>query len=218
MPRKLLVTAVLLTTILLQLASAADAQAVWQYAFTDINTGEATQSTANAVRWWPSPGYTTSSSYYRLGSSLSATWKTRARDSAQTWSNVDALFHFYELPLGSDPYDHTLGLVDWLPPAALGATYRGFTRDASNRPTFSYWYIRFNSTKDWVDGNVAGFYDIKSTETHEFGHVVRLIDLYEYDPAWTDTTIPTMWYYLSDGSIGKRTLSPGDTNGVHTLY
>lgn len=83
----------------------ADYYAFWGY---DPTTGlhgltlakpDGTES-PHPLRWWPPPGYTTISTWYKLGSSLDADFKSacRAADSAwdSLWGSGTKYFWFYE--------------------------------------------------------------------------------------------------------------------------
>lgn len=116
----------------------------------------------------------------------------------------------------------TLGMSTNLPEGVAGETRLIPALDSQGRPTFASapysWYVRFNSNIDWADGKIPSAYDMQSVATHELGHAILLMDLFEYDSSWSSTTIPTMWWYIMDGSIGPRTLASGDISGVRTLY
>lgn len=84
------------------------------------------------------------------------------------------------------------------------------------------WYIRFNPNSSWSN-NGSGI-DRQAGATHEMGHSVYLVDLAQYDPSWDLYTEPTMYAYISAGTIRWRTLSgsvgsySGDIYGVYKLW
>lgn len=194
----------------------------WTYAYSSYVSGTTwvySQSTARAARHWPAPGYTTSSSYYRLGNSLSSLFKARSRTAAATWSAVDPMFHFYELPLGSDPYDHTLGSNPDI--QYPGVNIVDMRWDSANDRAYVHnWYIRYRTSLSgfglyWYDGAAPDGVDILSVATHEFGHAVLLEDVIG---SWSDSTRPTMYFEVVPGNLFARTLAAGDITGISGLY
>lgn len=219
--------AALVIAAVLVVAFAVSAQAAapygWTYSYSGYKVGgggwEYVQDTTRAARHWPSPGYTTSSTYYRLGSSLSTVFKSRSRTAAGTWSAADPMFHFYELPLGSDQYDHTLGMNDSIQYPALNVADQRWD-SAKNRAYVYNWYLRFRTSLTpfgmyWVDGSTPDGADILSVATHELGHSVVLEDL---QGSWNDTDRPTMYSYVMAGNLSARTLAAGDIYGISNLY
>ncbi len=87
-----------------------------------------------------------------------------------------------------------------------------------------YWYdtktgylkdtdIRLNSALSWATSGDGGSYDVQNVVTHELGHSLTLLDLYDQGDAEK-----TMYGITSKGETKKRTLDDDDKNGIRTLY
>ena len=63
-----------------------------------------------------------------------------------------------------------------------------------------------------TDGSSSG-YDLQSIATHEFGHWLRLMDLYN-----SGDTEKTMYGRISFGQTNKRSLDQDDIDGITYLY
>lgn len=192
----------------------------WTYCYDRYSGGlwVNSQSTYNSARWWPAPGYTSSSSYYRLGSDLDFAFATAVGQAATTWSNPDTMFHFYSLPLGGSDTDHVLKMSSARQMGTIAVLYGHSVWNISQRRAeVGNWYIRFNSNYTWCNGAYAGQADRRSKATHEMGHAIRLKDL-DGDPNWTFYTKPTMYGFWGTGTIGERDLAAGDLTGIRQLY
>jgi len=75
--------------------------------------------------------------------------------------------------------------------------------------------IIFNSEKSWSTSSsgTSGSYDVQSVATHEFGHWLRLLDLYD-----SGDTEKTMYGRTSTNSIKQRDLDPNDVAGIQSIY
>jgi hypothetical protein len=73
--------------------------------------------------------------------------------------------------------------------------------------------IQFNTSYSWSVSGDPGVYDIQSISTHELGHSLCLIDL--YDPSDAEKT---MYGYASTGDTGQSTLHQDDIDGITYLY
>ena len=87
-----------------------------------------------------------------------------------------------------------------------------------------YWYnvptgrlldsdIRFNTYYAWSTTGTTGTFDVQNVGSHEHGHSLCLIDL--YDSADSEKT---MYGYVSYGETGKRSLHQDDIDGIAYLY
>jgi hypothetical protein len=156
-----------------------------------------------------------------LGNSLSSEFRTACRNGASTWSSVDSHFYYYELPLGSDAYDHTLGMTDLGSGGALGLTTSSYYWDAGNqRATMNTWYTRFETNLhkygwEWCVGAQSGKIDIESVTTHELGHPLFLDDV---QGGWAQESRPTMYYAASTYTCHARSLTSWETDAVGSLY
>lgn len=73
--------------------------------------------------------------------------------------------------------------------------------------------IRFNTSYSWnTDGNPSD-YDVQNIGTHEHGHSLCLLDLYD-----GGDSSKTMYAYGSAGETQKRTLDQDDIDGITYLY
>lgn len=219
-PRRLAVGLLCVLAPMLLLASPAGAVPGyaygWTYAYDHYSGGlwAYSQSTVDSARWWPVPPYSSSSNYYRLGTSLDFAFTTAIAAAATTWSNQDLLFHFYVLPLGDNSTDHTLGMSDLGSGGPIAATW-GQSVWTGTRAEVGNWWIRFNTRNTWCNGAYSGQADRQSKATHEFGHTIRLMDL---DGQWSDSVKPTMYGWWGLNTIGERSLASGDITGITSLY
>lgn len=221
--RRLLLILFVMPLALLSLSRSAIAYQNWSYGYTGFNPFysydyETQFTSAYRARFWPAPGYSTSSTYYRLGNSLSSEFKAAARSSASAWSQPSTNFHYYELPLGSNQYDRTLGMADLGSGGALGAAWVMHPwNSGSVRHEVSTWYIRFEANLYkyglyWTVGASPGAIDIQDVVTHEMGHPIDLIDV-DFSGARE-----TMDWESIPNSTARRTLATGDNTGVSNLY
>lgn len=223
-----LLAAVVLTTMLFLVSSVPAisyaAPYNWEYAYDAYNNpgwgySQATYTLGvgyTASRWWPAQGYDTSSTYYRLLSSLDSYFPNAIRSAANTWSAQDPLFHFSELAPNGNNFDHTMGMANL--GGYVGMTYGGSIWNSSKtraeiNPS---WYTRFAADQLWTNGTTPSTrYDRQSVATHELGHSVKLDDLVG---DWTPATEPTMEHASHTGSIYQRSLEAGDILGITKLY
>ena len=73
--------------------------------------------------------------------------------------------------------------------------------------------IRFNTNYAWSASGSPGFFDVQNIATHELGHSLSLLDLYDAADSGK-----TMYGYASSGETKKRTLDPDDIAGIAHLY
>lgn len=72
--------------------------------------------------------------------------------------------------------------------------------------------VYVSSSVKWGNG-LGNFFDIQSTITHEFGHILGLPDVYEsFATTWT------MYGEALKNNISKRTLETADINYLRQLH
>lgn len=76
--------------------------------------------------------------------------------------------------------------------------------------------IKINTYYSWATDGSADKYDIQSVVTHELGHSLRLLDLYEDSDV--NPTRKTMYYKTPAGNTEQRTLEQDDMDGITYLY
>lgn len=88
----------------------------------------------------------------------------------------------------------------------------------------SVWYSRttkaiyefdmlFNTNFSWSVSGTAGTMDLQNIATHEFGHAVGLLDIYNADYSGV-----TMYGYAATGETDKCTLEKPDITGLQLMY
>lgn len=78
--------------------------------------------------------------------------------------------------------------------------------------------IVFNKNKPWNTANPsANQYDVETTILHEFGHWLKLQDLYGALPGYPTDSQKIMYGFLGQGEI-KRSLSEEDKAGIQYIY
>ncbi|GIW61468.1 MAG: hypothetical protein KatS3mg089_0320 [Patescibacteria group bacterium] len=75
------------------------------------------------------------------------------------------------------------------------------------------WDQIYNTAYQWSASGEAGKMDFENIATHELGHSVGLIDLYN-----SSCTDETMYGYATEGETKKRDLNTGDITGMNKLY
>ena len=69
--------------------------------------------------------------------------------------------------------------------------------------------LHFDDSETWVDGAVAGGFDIETVALHELGHLLGL--------KHSDVNGSVMWPYVSS-NYTMRTLQPDDLTAIRSLY
>jgi hypothetical protein len=78
--------------------------------------------------------------------------------------------------------------------------------------------ITFNRFVPWSFGTpTSNQYDFQTTILHEFGHWLKLNDLYGNEPGFASDTEKVMYGLLSPGEV-KRMLSEYDKSGIRYIY
>jgi hypothetical protein len=162
---------------------------------------------ADSVKWGAS------SATYKIAASIPGGWAPSIDASAATWSNAGAAFR-----LVSDPASNNeISYVDLV--AKYGASYTNtlaVTSTWSSRSTgqISRAMIEINTKWPWSTSGAASGPDVQNIVTHEFGHWMRLLDI--YGP--TTCSEVTMWGSAPFGETKKRTLEQADIDGLLSLY
>lgn len=73
--------------------------------------------------------------------------------------------------------------------------------------------MQINTYYNWAIGSISGRFDVQNVVTHEFGHFVRLLDLYR-----SQESEMTMYGYVSYAETKKRTLETPDKRGLLDVY
>ncbi len=128
-------------------------------------------------------------------------------------------------------YDGTTTLMPatpWGSPTADGSNVTGWYESWSSSPSTIAvnitWYQSnghitetdqaFNGQNfTWSDSGLAGQMDIWNISTHETGHTLMLLDLYD-----APSSEFTMYGYSSAGETKKRSLETDDQNGARFIY
>lgn len=212
--RRIQFTVLLAVTLTLVWASSAFAAAPygWTYSYDhwDGDSWGYSQSAYHSAKNW------SGNCYYRLGGSLNSAFCLAIEAAADTWSEQDINFYFYQLPYLSNPYDRALGMNASMPAGQIACLYGTSVWNSTlQRAEVGSWYIRFNSNKTWCNGAVAGQYDRQSKVTHELGHAIRLMDV---NGDWPFGNRPTMYGWWGGNTIGERSLATGDITAITNLY
>lgn len=75
------------------------------------------------------------------------------------------------------------------------------------------WDQIYNTSYQWSASGESGKMDFENIATHELGHSVGLIDLYN-----SSCIDETMYGYATEGETKKRDLNTGDITGMNKLY
>lgn len=78
-----------------------------------------------------------------------------------------------------------------------------------------YWYstwTKFNTRYSFTTDGSAGTYDIQSVAVHEFGHWLKLNDVYFWP--WEGKV---MYFTLNTGTL-RRSLHQDDIDGINAIY
>jgi hypothetical protein len=150
---------------------------------------------------WSSPTTT-----YALAASIPAGWSGAIQAAAQAWTQGGSRFAL----TFSASSPHTISFADLGAGSTLASTRVEFFQSSQQLVRFS---MTFNNRYTWSTSGQAGQFDVQNIATHEFGHAVGL-----GHPSAAECAQVTMWASAGSGETKKRSLEPGDTNGIITLY
>lgn len=163
--------------------------------------GNAARAYSNTGYHWPygSPVYVD----VTIGSSIPYSWTTPISAGESAWNGVGAKFRYR-----AGYANHTVNYK------YLGANRTlGHTTCYASGSTLTDCDVDFNSYQSWSTSGEAGKYDVQSVATHEFGHWLRLGDLWDYSDYGK-----TMYYSTDPGTTFVRTLEQDDINGIVAIY
>lgn len=105
----------------------------------------------------------------------------------------------------------SFGRTSWMARTLVWA----FKRGSGNNNYYDIFEcdMQFNLYYRWAIGSVSGYYDVQNVATHEFGHFLKLNDLYR--PLSSEAT---MYGYIATGETKKRTLEFEDIGGILGIY
>jgi hypothetical protein len=155
----------------------------------------------------------TSSATYKIGGSIPAAWAPSIQASAATWSNAGAAFRLVNDTASSNE----LSYADLV--AKYGSSYTNTlavttTWSSTSTGRISRATIEFNTKWAWSPSAATSGPDVQNIATHEFGHWMRLLDI--YSPSTCGEV--TMWGSAGFGETKKRTLEQADIDGFKSLY
>jgi hypothetical protein len=154
-----------------------------------------------------------SSTTYKLNATVPPTWAASIDAAAATWNSAGAAFKMTNSTFSTNE----LSLVDLV--AKYGSGY------ANTYAVATVWYntttrliskagIEIGTRWQWSTAGQANMADVQNIVTHEFGHWMRLLDI--YSPSTCGEA--TMWGTSPLGETKQRTLDQADINGFISLY
>ncbi len=152
------------------------------------------------------PKWSTPATTYGLASSIPSTWASAIQAAATGWNQGGSKFAFSFSP--SSP--HTISLADLGAGSTLASTRVEFFQSSQQMVRFS---MTFNNRYTWTTTGQAGQFDVQNIAIHELGHALGLTH-----PSASTCAEETMWFSAGAGETKKRSLEPGDKNGLVTLY
>jgi hypothetical protein len=153
------------------------------------------------------------SAAYKIGAGFPSSWTATIDTSASTWNNVGAAFRL----VNDSSSVNELSLKDLV--ATYGSSYSNTfavttTWSSTSTGVISRATIEVNNKWAWSLNADPSGPDVQNIITHEFGHWLRLLDI--YSPATCGDV--TMWGSAAFGETKKRTLEQPDIDGFLTLY
>ena len=138
---------------------------------------------------------------------------TDAASEWDSWTGADLIAGISEVSFGSTSVDYD----------GVNAVFFAVL-DSNVIAMASFWYsratreilecdIRFNVNLEWGTGGAMTVYDVQNIATHEAGHWLMLLDMYN-KPA----NEQTMYGRSAEFDLQKRSLESGDIAGVLEIY
>lgn len=177
--------------------------------------GAATAHAATQVGCYSTDGakWGAASATYKIGAGIPASWNASIDASTSTWNNVGAAFRL----VNDSSSVNELSYKDLV--ATYGSSYANTlavttTWSSTSTGQISKATIEINNSWPWNVTGDAGGPDVQNVLTHEFGHWMRLLDI--YSPSTCSEV--TMWGSAASGETKKRTLEQPDLDGFLSLY
>jgi len=143
--------------------------------------------------------------YIQKGSTIPSSWSSALTASTNTWDNAGANFSFH----WGQTAVNKLNYKSFYPTSTLGITFPVPNADGY----LGSCYTNFNSNVVWSTSGESGKFDVQNVATHELGHWLNLLDLYD-----SGSTEKTMYGYTSTGETKQRTLESDDIAGIKSIY
>ncbi|MFH1224756.1 MAG: matrixin family metalloprotease [Candidatus Diapherotrites archaeon] len=140
--------------------------------------------------------------YYWSGS-IPASWYNSINSAAAAWNNAGSKFAFTKRST----------TLDIIGKASLPAGQIAQTLISAQSYRIYKVLTNFSYNVSWSTTGQSGYYDVQNAATHEFGHWLKLNDLYG-----SSDTEKTMYGYISTGETKKRTLHSDDIAGIKYIY
>lgn len=136
-------------------------------------------------------------------------WQNSIDSAANTWTNVTPSHFVFSNLAGTDNVISKGALAD-LDQLALTSVYATSTTPITKVVTV------FSDTKPFDTGNppASGNYSVENVMTHEFGHWLYLIDIYDLQNCGE----VTMYGYVAIGETKKISLEAADQNAINWQY
>ena len=127
-------------------------------------------------------------------------------------SIIDYTYDLSPVTTSGEPKLDGENSVSWgtTPSNAIAVTYYWYTRRGKKLVEFD---MVLSKALPWSAAGAANTYDVQNITTHEAGHTLVLLDLYNY----ADSKL-TMYGYGALGETNKRDLGLGDMLGVEKIY
>ena len=169
----------------------------------------------------------TSVNYY-INSSFASSVRTSMRSADATWdaAGSGSPFRFYyqsttsrnpNVWAGSCDAHNDVGYYNNGNTGVPAATY---TDSSGSGSTIVENDTTFNTYYSWSTSGASGSFDVRSVMTHEFGHWLRLLDLWSSGSPSNcgSSSESTMCGSIATGETRKRSLATDDKNGISFIY